>query len=85
MRLGVVASKGLHMDKDGMFWYAIWRLVAISLVSLVAIIGGCQVNDARIINEMNSRGTPAIEAACAISGLGESSRAAICALQGKQR
>jgi hypothetical protein len=73
------------MDKYGAFWYAIWRLVAISIVTIAAIIGGCQANDARVINEMNGRGTPAIEAACAISGLSESSRAAICAMQGKQR
>jgi hypothetical protein len=73
------------MDNEGMLWYAIWRLVAISLVTLVAIVGGCTANSNRIIHDMVSRGTPPIEASCAVQGMDQPARAAICATQGKQR
>lgn len=54
------------------FWLNIWKLVLVAFVSVVVSISSCSVYQSNKIKEMTSSGTTALEASCAIYGMGSS-------------
>ncbi len=69
------------MDSESMFWVTVWKIVATSVVLLVAIAGGCTTTERILISKAIEAGVDPIEARCAIVGVRRNQAdAAICAI-----
>lgn len=66
------------MNNDQLFWYPIWRLLAITFFASVALIAGCVANDKRVLADMVKNGANPMAARCAI-GVAKSAELILCA------
>lgn len=74
------------MEKDDIFWYSMWKLVAACVCVLIASIAGCVSYSNTKIAEMVAAGEDPIVARCAIDGVnGSTASAAICAVKAAQK
>lgn len=56
------------MDKEGTYWYSIWRLVAIAFCVLAVTVAGCVGHNNYRIAQLVQSGTSPNAAHCAIHG-----------------
>lgn len=67
------------MDKNDIYWYSIWKLIAITFCVTVVSMTGCTMNNKRVLNEMVKNGASPMEARCAI-GVDTESQTVLCAI-----